>query len=58
MTHIGTATAILEIEGVNILTDPVFAPARTEYDLGFYVMKQLQGPALKMKSSRLSMLFF
>lgn len=49
MTHIGTACAILEIEGVNLLTDPVFAPAGTEYDLGNYVMKQIQGPALKLE---------
>ncbi|KAF7128263.1 hypothetical protein CNMCM5793_002805 [Aspergillus hiratsukae] len=27
ITHIGTATAILEINGVNMLTDPFFSPA-------------------------------
>jgi L-ascorbate metabolism protein UlaG (beta-lactamase superfamily) len=27
ITHIGTATAILDIDGVNLLTDPFFSPA-------------------------------
>ncbi|KAF4164058.1 hypothetical protein CNMCM6936_009568 [Aspergillus lentulus] len=31
ITHIGTATAILEINGVNMLTDPFFSPAGTKF---------------------------
>jgi hypothetical protein len=27
MTHIGTATAIIEIDGVRFITDPMFLPA-------------------------------
>lgn len=33
VTHIGTATAILEINGVNMLTDPFFSPAGTSFSL-------------------------
>lgn len=42
ITHIGTATAIVEIGGVNLLTDPVFSPAGTEWDLGFNVLKKTE----------------
>ncbi|KAH7350050.1 beta-lactamase superfamily domain-containing protein [Plectosphaerella cucumerina] len=31
MTFIGTATAILEIDGVKFLTDPFFSPAKTDF---------------------------
>jgi L-ascorbate metabolism protein UlaG (beta-lactamase superfamily) len=31
ITHIGTATAILDIDGVRFLTDPAFDPAGSEY---------------------------
>lgn len=31
ITHVGTATAILEINGVNVLTDPFFSPAGTSF---------------------------
>lgn len=33
ITHIGTATAILEINGVNMLTDPFFSPAGTSFPI-------------------------
>ncbi|GKZ33554.1 hypothetical protein AbraIFM66950_003459 [Aspergillus brasiliensis] len=33
VTHIGTATAILEINGVNMLTDPFFSPAGTSFPI-------------------------
>ncbi|OJJ97685.1 hypothetical protein ASPACDRAFT_45782 [Aspergillus aculeatus ATCC 16872] len=32
VTHITTATAIINIDGVRFLTDPVFCPAESEYD--------------------------
>ncbi|PYI28677.1 hypothetical protein BP00DRAFT_449060 [Aspergillus indologenus CBS 114.80] len=32
VTHITTATAIITIDGVRFLTDPVFCPAGSEYD--------------------------
>ncbi|KAA8899271.1 hypothetical protein TRICI_006359 [Trichomonascus ciferrii] len=34
VTHIGTATAILEIEGLSFVTDPFFSPPGTKWDLG------------------------
>ncbi|KAF3359167.1 hypothetical protein VdG1_02190 [Verticillium dahliae VDG1] len=40
MTFIGTATAILDIDGVKFLTDPFFAPAKTSYqhpERGFHI---------------------
>ncbi|KAE8136357.1 Metallo-hydrolase/oxidoreductase [Aspergillus pseudotamarii] len=33
LTHITTATVILEIDGVTFLTDPVFGPAGVEHDI-------------------------
>ncbi|KAE8152370.1 Metallo-hydrolase/oxidoreductase [Aspergillus avenaceus] len=33
MTHITTATVLLEIDGVNFLTDPVFCPAGTRHEI-------------------------
>lgn len=46
ITHIGTATALLEIDGVNFLTDPFFSPAGTEFDVGPAVLKISDNPAL------------
>ncbi|KAH7009043.1 beta-lactamase superfamily domain-containing protein [Macrophomina phaseolina] len=62
ITHIGTATAILNIDGVNLLTDPVFCKAGTKHYVGNVVAKALgtseepevylestTGPALELK---------
>ena len=35
LTHIGTATLLLEIGSLRILTDPVFDPAGGHYDFGY-----------------------
>ncbi|RAK98731.1 MBL fold metallo-hydrolase [Aspergillus ibericus CBS 121593] len=48
VTHIGTATAILEINGVNFLTDPFFSPAGTTWDLGRVILKVTDDPALRL----------
>ncbi|KAB5588063.1 Zn-dependent hydrolase of the beta-lactamase fold protein [Ceratobasidium theobromae] len=48
VTFIGTATAIINIDGINFLTDPSFDEAGTEYDLGIMVLKVLQNPAIKI----------
>lgn len=48
ITFIGTATAILSIDGVNFITDPAFDDAGTEYDLQIVVLKSLAGPALQI----------
>ncbi|KAJ0423255.1 beta-lactamase superfamily domain-containing protein [Aspergillus carlsbadensis] len=47
-THIGTATAILEINGVNFLTDPFFSPAGTSFPVGPFVLKVTDDPALQL----------
>lgn len=46
MTLIGTATAIVSIDGVNLLTDPAFDEAGSEYDVGVTTLKSITGPAL------------
>ncbi|KAK3363110.1 beta-lactamase superfamily domain-containing protein [Lasiosphaeria hispida] len=46
ITHIGTATAILHLDGVNILTDPVFSAAGKEWDFGIATLKTTKPAAL------------
>ncbi|RBQ95686.1 hypothetical protein VDGD_01288 [Verticillium dahliae] len=51
MTFIGTATAILDIDGVKFLTDPFFAPAKTSYqhpERGYQLFNHDE-PALTLK---------
>ncbi|KAL1872403.1 hypothetical protein Daus18300_004373 [Diaporthe australafricana] len=50
VTHIGTATAVLSIDGINFLTDPFFSPAGTEYDAGVAILKNSTSPALNLDS--------
>jgi L-ascorbate metabolism protein UlaG (beta-lactamase superfamily) len=46
-THIGTATILLRIGELTILTDPAFDPAGTVYDVGSPIeARRLAGPAL------------
>jgi L-ascorbate metabolism protein UlaG (beta-lactamase superfamily) len=47
ITHIGGPTALLEIGGVRLLTDPAFDEPR-EYQLPGRVMKKLTGPAVSI----------
>ncbi|RYP42090.1 hypothetical protein DL767_000455 [Monosporascus sp. MG133] len=49
ITHIGTATAILELDGINLITDPFFSPAGTEWDVGIAVLKNTDNPALGLQ---------
>ncbi|MBD0673526.1 MBL fold metallo-hydrolase [Streptomyces sp. CBMA156] len=46
VTHIGTATALLEIGGLRLLTDPVFDPAPAEYRHDPVVLRSTEGPAI------------
>ncbi|KAK5655382.1 hypothetical protein OQA88_5652 [Cercophora sp. LCS_1] len=46
ITYIGTATAILHIGDVNFLTDPVFSPVGTTWDLGIVTLETLKSAAL------------
>lgn len=48
ITFIGTATAILDIDGINFITDPFFSPAGTEWDRGVVILKNTSVPALTL----------
>ncbi|GJC81502.1 UPF0173 metal-dependent hydrolase MK1542 [Colletotrichum liriopes] len=50
ITHITTAAAVLNINGINFLTDPVFSPAGTEWDLGVGILKTTEGPSLQLEN--------
>ena len=48
LTHIGTATMLLEIGSIRILTDPVFDPPGGDYHFGYGAgAKKLTPPAIK-----------
>ena len=46
ITYVGTATAVIHLNGVNLLTDPVFSPAGVEWDLGIVTLKTTKPAAL------------
>lgn len=46
LTHIGTATMLVEFGGLTFLTDPVFDPAPTEYVSGPVVLRSTTEPAI------------
>ncbi|KAJ5689715.1 hypothetical protein N7462_004107 [Penicillium macrosclerotiorum] len=48
VTHIGTATAILEIDGVTFLTDPFFSPAGTSWSNDLVTLTVSDDPALRL----------
>ena len=50
LTYIGGPTALLEVGGVRLLTDPTFDPPGSEYRAGSYVLRKTQGPALALAS--------
>ncbi|KAL3708312.1 hypothetical protein TMatcc_006296 [Talaromyces marneffei ATCC 18224] len=50
ITHIGTATSIIDIDGVKLLTDPLFSPAGTEWDVGITILKNTDTPALSLET--------
>ncbi|KAI9164203.1 N-acyl-phosphatidylethanolamine-hydrolyzing phospholipase D [Paramyrothecium foliicola] len=51
ITHIGTATTIIEIDGITFLTDPFFSPAGTTWDWNHPdrpILRVFEDPALQM----------
>jgi L-ascorbate metabolism protein UlaG (beta-lactamase superfamily) len=46
LTYIGGPTALIEMGGVRLLTDPTFDPAGTEYAFKQYTLHKLAAPAL------------
>ncbi len=49
-TYIGGPTALLEMSGLRLLTDPVFDPAGTEYPTRLYTLRKLTDPAVSPDS--------
>jgi L-ascorbate metabolism protein UlaG (beta-lactamase superfamily) len=50
VTYIGGPTALLELAGLRLLTDPTFDPAGTEYPTTVYTLRKTAGPALNPES--------
>ena len=47
ITYVGGPTALLEVAGMRLLTDPTFDPAGRRYHFGWGAMsRKLQGPAM------------
>ncbi len=45
-TYIGGPTALLEVDGIRLLTDPTFDAAGTEYRTSVYTLRKTAGPAI------------
>lgn len=50
VTYIGGPTALLELAGLRLLTDPTFDPAGTDYPVGPYTLRKIAGPAISADS--------
>jgi L-ascorbate metabolism protein UlaG (beta-lactamase superfamily) len=50
LTYIGGPTALLEVGGLRILTDPTFDAEGSEYRPGPYVLRKIRSPALSADS--------
>ncbi|KAH6632436.1 hypothetical protein F5144DRAFT_621234 [Chaetomium tenue] len=48
ITHIGTATATLDIDGITFLTDPFFSPAGTTFQSSNHTLHTYENPALRL----------
>lgn len=46
VTYVGGPTALVEVDGVRLLTDPTFDPAGTDYPTPVYTLHKTAGPAL------------
>ncbi len=49
-TYIGGPTAVLELSGLRLLTDPTFDSANQEYPTGVYTLRKTAAPALGPES--------
>ncbi len=49
-TYIGGPTALLEINGLRLLTDPTFDPSGEEYVTSVYTLRKLEGPAVSVET--------
>ena len=46
VTYIGGSTALLEVDGLRLLTDPTFDPSGTSYTTPVYTLRKTTGPAI------------
>jgi L-ascorbate metabolism protein UlaG (beta-lactamase superfamily) len=46
VTYIGGSTALLEVDGLRLLTDPTFDPPGTSYTTPVYTLRKTTGPAV------------
>ncbi len=46
VTYIGGPTALIEVGGLRLLTDPTFDPAGSEYPTAAYTLRKTAGPAI------------
>jgi L-ascorbate metabolism protein UlaG (beta-lactamase superfamily) len=46
ITCVGGPTALLELDGLRLLTDPTFDPAGSDYPTPLYTLHKMSGPAL------------
>ncbi len=49
-TYIGGPTALIEVAGLRLLTDPTFDPAGTTYGTPVYTLRKTMGPAISAES--------
>jgi L-ascorbate metabolism protein UlaG (beta-lactamase superfamily) len=50
ITCVGGPTALLELGGLRLLTDPTFDPAASEYPTPLYTLHKMTGPALSAEA--------
>ncbi len=50
VTYIGGPTALLELYGLRLLTDPAFDPAGEKYETPVYTLRKTAGPAIRPES--------
>jgi L-ascorbate metabolism protein UlaG (beta-lactamase superfamily) len=50
ITYIGGPTALVELGGFRLLTDPTFDPAGSEYPTAAYTLRKTQGPAVDVNA--------
>jgi L-ascorbate metabolism protein UlaG (beta-lactamase superfamily) len=48
VTYIGGSTALLEVDGLRLLTDPTFDPPGTSYTTPVYTLRKTTGPAVPL----------
>jgi L-ascorbate metabolism protein UlaG (beta-lactamase superfamily) len=50
ITSIGGPTALLELDGLRLLTDPTFDPSGSDYSTPLYTLHKVTGPAIRAEA--------